>query len=196
MPHKTVYPDWVQAFRSKGTTIRKVGNSYYLYGRKLDQTRDDGKRRYIDTYIGRITPEGVIKSEKKKISTAVVQVREYGYSEAVRRACPERWKKGQPQWADILDYVILTHSPESYITQEKNLSDLEWSLYHDYKLDLSHQTGSLSRVFKNAYGIPLGDLEALKTVYLVTVDGRQMLSEITDRHRRLLEQVHVTLEVN
>ena len=25
------YPDWVNAFKEKGTSIKKVGNEYYLY---------------------------------------------------------------------------------------------------------------------------------------------------------------------
>ena len=25
------YPDWVKKFRRKGTAVKKVGNSYYLY---------------------------------------------------------------------------------------------------------------------------------------------------------------------
>lgn len=30
--NKKVYPDWVQVHKVRGTTIKKVGGNYYLYG--------------------------------------------------------------------------------------------------------------------------------------------------------------------
>ena len=33
MENKTVYPEWVQNYRTKGTTVKKIGSSYYLYKR-------------------------------------------------------------------------------------------------------------------------------------------------------------------
>lgn len=60
------YPDWVKKFRTKGTAIKKVGNSYYLY--KHSSKRVPGKKypQAVDTYIGLITPDGVVKKSKKK----------------------------------------------------------------------------------------------------------------------------------
>lgn len=62
------YPQWVQEQRTQGTTVKKKGDTYYLY--KRTSKRVPGKKypQPVDTYIGIITPEGVIKSEKKKIS--------------------------------------------------------------------------------------------------------------------------------
>ena len=62
-----VYPEWVQKHKVKGTSVRKVGNNYYLY--KHSSKRVPGKKNPVpsDTYIGRITPEGIIKSGKKKV---------------------------------------------------------------------------------------------------------------------------------
>ena len=28
MENKTVYPEWVQNYRTKGTTVKKIGNSF------------------------------------------------------------------------------------------------------------------------------------------------------------------------
>ena len=36
------YPDWVQAYRSKGMTVKKKGNSFYLY--KRTSRRVPGKK--------------------------------------------------------------------------------------------------------------------------------------------------------
>ncbi|MCL0201882.1 DUF2452 domain-containing protein [Klebsiella pneumoniae] len=56
------YPDWVQEQRTRGTTVKKKGDTYYLY--KRTSRRVPGKKypQPVDTYIGIITPEGVIKS--------------------------------------------------------------------------------------------------------------------------------------
>ena len=47
-----VYPEWVQRYREKGTTIKKKGDSYYLF--KRTSRRDPGKKypQPVDTYIG------------------------------------------------------------------------------------------------------------------------------------------------
>ncbi len=63
-----VYLEWVQKQRTKGTSVRKVGNNYYLY--KHSSKRVPGKKNPVpsDTYIGRITPEGIVKSNTKKVT--------------------------------------------------------------------------------------------------------------------------------
>ena len=60
------YPDWVQKYRSKGTTVKKKGDSYYLYKRTSRRIKGKKYPQPVDTYIGMITPEGVIQSNKRK----------------------------------------------------------------------------------------------------------------------------------
>ena len=75
-----VYPDWVQKQKTTGTTVKKVGNNYYLY--KHSSKRVPGKKNPVpvDTYIGKITPEGIEKSGLKKVvvNEAEAIVKEYG----------------------------------------------------------------------------------------------------------------------
>ena len=33
MDNKTVYPEWVQNYRTRGKTVKKVRDTYYLYQR-------------------------------------------------------------------------------------------------------------------------------------------------------------------
>ena len=86
------YPEWVQVHRKKGTTVKKKGDAYYLY--KRTSKRVPGKKypQPVDTYIGLITPDGVIESHKRKISLTDIEVWEYGYSKAVFDLCPSDWK--------------------------------------------------------------------------------------------------------
>ncbi len=46
-----VYPDWVQEQRTKGTTVKKSGNNYYLY--KHTSRRVRGKKPDTGRYLHR-----------------------------------------------------------------------------------------------------------------------------------------------
>ena len=86
------YPDWVQKYRSKGTTVKKKGDSYYLYKRTSRRIKGKKYPQPVDTYIGVITPEGVIQSNKRKVSLTNAEVWEYGFSKAVWELCPDDWE--------------------------------------------------------------------------------------------------------
>ena len=70
-----VYPEWVQKYREKGTTVKKKGNSYYLY--KRTSKRVPGKKypQPVDTYVGIITPDGVVQTQRKRIELTDIEVR-------------------------------------------------------------------------------------------------------------------------
>ena len=73
------YPDWVQKHRTKGTTVKKRGDSYYLYKRTSRRVKGKKYPQPVDTYIGVITPEGVIQSNKRKVDLTDAEVWEYGF---------------------------------------------------------------------------------------------------------------------
>ena len=60
------YPDWVNAFKTKGTSVKKVGNEYYLY--RTTSKRVPGKKypQPVQEYIGTITRNGVKKNSCKE----------------------------------------------------------------------------------------------------------------------------------
>ena len=111
-----VYPEWVQKYREKGTTIKKKGDSYYLY--KRTSRRVPGKKypQPVDTYVGIITPDGVVETQRKRVELTDIEVREYGYSNALWKLCPQGWKDSiGKEWEDVLKTLILRWSPQSYI---------------------------------------------------------------------------------
>ena len=57
-----VYPEWVQKYRTQGTTVKKVGDNYYLY--KHSSKRVPGKKNPVpkDVYIGK----GLLRAVQKK----------------------------------------------------------------------------------------------------------------------------------
>ncbi len=188
-----VYPEWVQKHKAKGTSVRKVGNNYYLY--KHSSKRVPGKKNPVpsDTYIGRITPEGIIKSGKKKVDTneSEIIVKEYGFSAAIQSLCPKEWKDPLGEkWQEVLDYIIVRESPESYITGERKVVDKLAP-----HIQLGAQKSYLLRRIRQEHGVELKDIQILSTIYLVTIGKKKLLSKISDEQRKVLESIGLELEV-
>ena len=190
MRKETVYPEWVQEQRVKGTTVKKVGNTYYLY--KRTSKRIPGKKypQPVDTYIGIITPDGVIERKKQRLATTSIKVKEFGFSKAVLDSCPGDWKKAVVEnWEEKLECMIVKESPESYL-----FSEMEIKTEEKLSFSVASQTGMLSRRFWKKYGIEFSSLEKLKNIYLVYMDGQAFVSDISEEQRELLKKLSVTLE--
>ena len=128
------YPDWVQKYRTQGKTVKKKGDAYYLY--KRTSKRVPGKKypQPVDTYIGIITPEGIIESSKKKISITDIEVWEYGFTKAVMDLCPDGWKKPLgDDWEDVLRIIICDWSERSWLKKEgiRDKNDLGKGYFKD-----------------------------------------------------------------
>lgn len=56
-----MFPEWVEKQKKPGTTVKKIGNNYYLY--YATSSRKKGKTYPVceQTYIGKITPDGVVR---------------------------------------------------------------------------------------------------------------------------------------
>ena len=186
-----VYPDWVQAQRTRGTTVKKKGDTYYLY--KRTSRRVPGKKypQPVDTYIGIITPEGVLKSEKKKISMGGIEVKEYGFSRAVWQLCPEGWKKPLGNdWEDVLTLILWKWSPETYLLKERILKTEQ-----DFHYQFPAQASSLSRRLYKEYGVGLEELQMLKSIYLLYFEKEKVVSKINPEQEEVLRKIGVELSM-
>ena len=184
------YPDWVQAYRVRGTTVKKKGDSYYLY--KRTSKRVPGKKypQPVDTYIGVITPDGIVEG-KKKLSLSDIEVWEYGYSKAVWDLCPDSWKKPLGEdWEDVLRLIILKWSPTSYLGREAGEKT-----ERDFRYQFPAQMASLSRRIFKERGVGLEDLEVLKTVYLVVLGKESALSKMSPGQKMLVDSLGLEMEV-
>lgn len=185
------YPEWVQEKRTRGTTVKKKGDTYYLY--KRTSRRVPGKKypQPVDTYIGVITPEGVIKSEKKKISLGGIEVKEYGFSRAVWQLCPEGWKKPLgDDWEEVLSIILLKWSPETYLSKERMIKAEQ-----DFHYQFSSQAASLSRRIYKEQGVNLQTLQRLKSIYLLYFGKEKVVSKISAGQEELLAETGVDLSV-
>ena len=62
--YRKTYPDWVEKQHIKGTSIKQIGDNYYLYSVTSKYVKG---RRYpvgIQRYIGKITEDGLIEPDK------------------------------------------------------------------------------------------------------------------------------------
>ena len=190
MQKKTVYPEWVQQYRAKGTTVKKVGNTYYLYKRTSKRVAGKKYPQPVDTYIGIITPDGIVERKKQQLATTSIKVKEYSFSKAVWDSCPEDWKKAVGEgWEDKLACMIMKYSPESYLAVDRDVKSEE-----ELSFSVSSQAGMLSRRFHKTYGVEFSCLEGLKNIYLVYIENHAFVSEITDEQMSLLEKISVSLE--
>ena len=100
-------PAWVLKHKKKGTQVTKIGKNYYLY--KVTSVWDPKKKRakkITQGYLGKITPEGVIKPKHKRVLEEMkhVSVKEFGASQflydtnkdiikLLQHVFPESWKE-------------------------------------------------------------------------------------------------------
>lgn len=186
------YPDWVQTFRTRGTTVKKKGDAYYLY--KRTSKRVPGKKypQPVDTYIGLITPEGIIKSGKRKLDITTAEVREFGLSKVLKELCPEGWKEPLgDEWEEVFLRVVEKLSPHSYLLRERNIRNEK-----ELHCTMSAQHGLFSRRLYKEKGVDIKELKTLADIYIIYIDGHEVISKVTDKQRKLLERLGINLEVD
>lgn len=184
------YPDWVQAYRSRGKTVKKKGDSYYLY--KRTSRRVPGKKypQPVDTYLGIITPEGIITTNKKKVTMTEIEVWEFGFSKAIWDLCPEGWKKTLgDDWEDILKIILSEWSPQSYLCRGGT------KRREEFRCQWGAQASSLSRRIFKEHGAGIKELEPLKGVYLVVMGKEKAISKLKPEHQMLISSLGLEMEV-
>ncbi len=181
------YPDWVQKYRTKGTTVKKKGDAYYLY--KRTSRRVPGKKypQPVDTYIGVITPDGVVESDRRKVSLSGIEVKEFGFSKTVEILCPDEWKAPLGEdWEDVLSILISKRSPETYLRKERQLRSED-----EFHYQFGSQMGMLSRRIYKKYHVGLEELEPLKSIYLVYLGKEKVVSKINEAQGELLKRLGI-----
>ena len=189
MTNKTVYPEWVQVYRTRGKTVKKVGNTYYLYQRTSKRVPGKKYPQPVDTYIGVITPEGVIESGKKKRTLTGIEVKEYGFSRTLWLLCPESWKRPLgDRWEEVLLAILKKWSPESYLLRER-----EPRSEKELHCQTAAQMASISRRLYKERGIQMEELEQLKNIYLLYLEKETVISKISEGQKALLEKLGVDI---
>lgn len=98
---------------------------------------------------------------------------------------------GQEKRREVLDFIILKESAESYIATERGTIDVL-----DPHIQYGAQKSSLIRRMQKESGADMKDLKCLLTIYLIYMDGNKIVSKISDGQREILERFHINLEVD
>jgi hypothetical protein len=178
----------VNEFKVKGTSVKKVGNEYYLY--RATSKRVPGKKypQPVEEYIGVITKEGVKRTNVKKISTDRVRVYEYGMSYVMQKLLPEAFlvnshDKETLRFAFL--HIVKRISPKSYLlrgTELPDISELHINLNLQYKR------------YERLAGVKIEDLRPLSDLCLVETRECDMLSEVTPEMDELLARLGVKID--
>jgi hypothetical protein len=179
------YPDWVNAHKTKGTSVKKVGDSYYLYATTSKRVAGKKYPQPIQKFIGTITPDGVTKSNVRKISTERVRVFEYGFSFALKHLLPEKFTDDihDPEKAEFAFLNIVGHfSPTSYLLRDTDVPSPE---------ELHMSLCARIKKFERLTGVAIADLLPLTEFYLVETKETDMLSVVTPRMSEIFSQIGV-----
>ena len=186
------YPEWVQKQRRKGTTVKENGGRYYLYKRTSKRVAGKKYPQPVDTYIGVITPEGVVETTRRKVAVTDIEVYEYGFTESVIRICPEGWKKAVgSDWEEYLKVIITEYSEYSFLHREGAIKKKE-----DFRHNFAAQIASLNRRMQMESGTDLHELMRLKDIYLIYLEKGPVVSRISQEQKTFLDSHGIRLETS
>ena len=186
------YPEWVQKQRGVGMTVKEKDGNYYLYRRTSQRVPGKKYPQPVDTYVGVITPDGIVRSTRRKVDVTDIEVCEFGFTEALLQLCPESWKKAVgDDWEEYLRVIIRDHSPNTYLKKEYTIREKE-----DFRHNYGAQIGSLNRRLHLESGTDLNELLLLNDVYLVYLEKGPVVSRISQEQKEFLERHGIRLEVS
>lgn len=116
-------PEWAEKYKKPGTTIKKIGNGYYLYTATSQTIAGKKYPVSIQNYLGRITEDGLVQA-RTAIRISDTQAKRLG----------ELIPDVDGEYADI---ILLEYRKEWYFTKTpaaiiKKLEDM--GLYKNGKL--------------------------------------------------------------
>ena len=172
-------PDWARKWKRKGTVLVMVGDLCCIY--KATSKRVPGKKNPVPvrTYIGTVTPDGVVVKKDINIDKGDMEVYEAGLTDFILSSVPEKLVKkaaGESEEErvkrqdNLVKQMILRLSPESYVSREVTLDAA-----------VEKEACSLIGKFQKQTVVFFEDLDCLKRVHLVVfADGTEVRSRMNE----------------
>jgi hypothetical protein len=181
------YPDWVTRYRKPGTSVKKVGESYYLY--KTTSVRVPGKKnpQPRSEYIGVITEDGIIETGIRKLPVQTCRVYEYGFSNAIEQLWPQRISLDigdEKKARQVFLNVVMKYSDSSYLLRGDNSLSPE---------ELRVCICACEKKFEKLTGVEIKSLLPLSRIYLVEVGGCEIISEVERPLGEMMKELGVSL---
>lgn len=106
------HPNWALKHKRKGTELRFINGNYYLYEVSSKWNPDKKRAQKITgKLLGKITPEGFIKSQKRKLENEIpridkIIVKEYGACNFILEYMKKHIKYLQTDFKDLWHLII------------------------------------------------------------------------------------------
>ncbi len=182
------FPEWAERQKRKGTVIKSDGKgNYSLYRNSSKRVPGKKNPQPVQTYIGAITPQGVMERFTIDRKSSGIRIWEYGFSYALQSLTPPSFMKdlgSEERAITVLGCLIVSESDESYLYRSRD----SWCEGFDGTC-ISAQRKKLERLM----GFPFEHLAPLKRIRLVEIDGRLVMTEIGELQKQILEETGVEL---
>lgn len=107
-----VFPDWVLKHKTKGVEVRNIKGNYYLYS--VHSVRDPVRgrpKKVTDKYLGRVTPEGLVKPRHERDLGEGFSVKEYGASALILQECEDLLSPVKlefpREWREVFSFAMM-----------------------------------------------------------------------------------------
>lgn len=191
--YKNNYPDYVNLYKPKGTIVKKVNNTYYVY--EATSKRVEGKKypvQIVKGVIGKIDENGFHNTEKVIVDEPIV--RECGFTNYLLLhkdiylfdKSTDRSKKDK----ETIFYSLICYlSNNSYLFDNKKVSIYSIDeLIKKYKISLGKQIKTIETIIEHN----LSEIEDLKYICRVYIGHKELKTKINNNQKKVLNILGVT----
>lgn len=193
------YPEYIRQFKPKGTIVKKVRDTYYVY--KATSKRVEGKSypvQVIEGLEGRIDEQGFHRLSRTVVANEHVIIREYGFTNYLllfeKNYILDTQAHRKKKDAIIIYRSLIAYlSSNTYLTDEKDI--LIYSideLITKYKISITKQISAILKITEEAN---LERLEPLKYICRVKMGDKIFKSELSNIQKKLIEVLGVDEDV-
>jgi len=188
------YPDYVRAFKPKGTIAKRKGGVFYVY--EATSKRVPGKGypvQVVGPLVGRVDGAGFHPNQKVSIDLGSCRIREYGFTDYLLLFSDSFVAKrpsgmtAEESLEAFRSYIVFL-SPSSYLADGGRMSPE--ALSRKWRLSASQQVKGIMRLIEPT---TLADIEPLKSLFAIGDARRMVRSEPTPGQAALLKRLGVAL---
>ena len=187
------YPDYVKRFRPKGTVVKKVNDSYYVY--KATSKRVPGKNypvQVVEGIEGKIDESGFHPVSSVRVELGEVVVRECGFTNYLLQFedlyIANFTGRAKKDSRTIFRSLIVYLSNNSYLGDETDIDIFSTDeLAEKYGIGIPNQLTVIQKLIECS----LEQLEPLKYICNVRMGGKLFHSRLTKTQIDLLRKLGV-----
>lgn len=187
------YPDYVKQFRPKGTIVKKVKDTYYVYYATSQRIPEKSYPvQVIKGLAGKIDRNGFHPLSRAVVDTEHIVVRECGFTNFLLKFEEEyisRRKESMRERRNIYRSMVVYLSNNSYLNDEPDGTIYSTEeLVEKFHIGIPNQITAISKIIEYR----LEELEPLKYICNVRLGKQRFQSELTAAQKELIERLGIT----